>query len=582
MRKLLRRLNYLIHRRRIERELEEEMAAHRAMMEPGRKQAFGSSLRIREQTRDVWGITLLDSFLQDLRFALRGLRTSPGLTATALLMLSLGIGANIALFQGANVYLIQPPHVEAPETLVQFMQFHESPNSSGYGSSFHPDTAAFIRDNSKLLQQVIFHRNMAMAWNDDLADEITGTFVTLNYFDVLGAPIEIGRTFDETVDLPGEPPVAVISWSLWQRRLGADSNIVGKTIRVNDRSVRVIGVAGRSFPGLRLEPSDLWFPLDSASDLNAPLPAVSIYARLKPEVTTAAIREESESMLPNAPVLTVSGTVAGERNWLEPFYATNRFERAETIAEDLQRLAMIGSLTLLVLLIACANLSNLLLARTIARLRELGIRAALGASRWRVLRQLITESFLMTFAGSCFGIAVGWAIAQLIASVTAQPSYIDFSPDWRTIAVACALTVLATVTIGLIPALRVIRYDLTRTIKDGGFQASSSLQRSRLVQAMVALQIAGSCLLLIFAGLVVRDLRTALRDGLGYDYHGVAVLNVPLYQLGIEGEAARAYWQGVADQVATLPGVTSVALAQRHPLSDGVSTSRYESAPGLP
>jgi macrolide transport system ATP-binding/permease protein len=261
----IRRIWYLLNRRRLEEELEREMQSHRAFLaESGAAPArFGSPLRLREQSRDVWGWNWLDTAWQDLRYAKRTL--TPGYALTAGLILSLGIGLNLALFQMVNVLLLRTPPYKDPQTLARFYRMAKESTSS----SVPHRLAQFVRDNNRALSAVLTRRGGELAWGEDAADQIRVAFVSANWFAELGYGAARGRVFSEaTDDRPDAAPVAVLGYRFWQARLGGDPEIVGKTIRLNNRPVTVIGVAAANFPDVTLDsdpgvaacPADRPFP----------------------------------------------------------------------------------------------------------------------------------------------------------------------------------------------------------------------------------------------------------------------------------------------------------------------------------
>ncbi len=242
---------------------------------------------------------------------------------------------------------------------------------------------------------------------------------------------------------------------------------------------------------------------------------------------------------------------------------------------------LVGGLMLLVFVVACANLSNLILSQAVSRLREFSVRAALGATRWRVLRQQLVESAVITVAGTLGGLLFGQWCARLLAVQIDMPSYVRFSPDWRVAGAACAIALTATVAIGFVPAWMVSRRDLVAAMKDGGHQASSRLSRTRFRLFSIGSQVTGCCVLLVVAGSTLRGFQRVVNADLGFEFRQVAAVEPSLSRYGIADESAGAYWREVKRTLQALPDVEHLALASHAPLAGSANRSVYNDAPRL-
>jgi len=581
---LWRRLWYLLRREQEDADLQEEMETHRAMM--GDPRQFGNALRLREECQDVMVWTWLDQILQDLRFGWRSLRKSPSLTITAVLTLSFGIGLNLALFKFINASILRPPAIRDPNT---FSSFHQRTSYEGGGSGRSSrvpyDAVQFLERNNSVLEAIVAETSGAVRWADASADPIVGGYVSANYFSEVGYGAARGRTFSEEIDGRSDaPPVVVLSHDFWRSRLGSDPIVIGSTVRINGQPATVIGIIEEHFPGLEGTTPSIWMPLNQMVYSQPGLPgigSVRMYGRLRPGVSAEEAREGLRPAMNEWDRLHPTEGEPPHETWLEPYMATEHFRTPEERREILSILAPVAALTLLVLLVACANLGNLLLSRMGSRIRELGLRSALGAGHWRVMRQLVTEHAALGMPGAIGGLALGSVAATILASRMDNTVRVEILPDWRTALALFAITTVAILSFALIPAWRICRKDLAGLMKDGGLQSSSSMTRSRLSQVLVGAQVMGSCVVLVVAGLMSARVLDLVNQGPGFDYERVAVLEAnPLFQ-GIEGAAAREWWLQVKEAVASHPETEGVALCNLTPLGNQISVSGYDEAPGL-
>jgi predicted permease len=539
---------------------------------------FGSMETFKEHYRDQQGVPGLEHLLQDVRIALRVLRRAPVFSITAFLILSAGIGLNLTFFHLLNVTTLQPLSVKDPTSLVHFQR-----RGPAFTSSAVPFPATqFIRQNNGVLAAVLTNAPSVVSFEDDMSAKTAVAFVSANWFEELGYAATVGRVFSEAVDERVDAaPAVVISDQFWRVRLGADPQIMGKVIRLNGRSATVIGVAPRTFPDLDLRNPQIWLLIHQIDYFEPGNPFkemwhannANFYARLRAGVSPAAAA--GGLRVPQAALAQSRPEHFKVDEWFEPATAQIRFLHARDAEEILVPAALIGGLTLLVLLVASANLGNLMLSHAIGRLREFSVRSALGASRWRILRHMLVECGLLAALGGMGGIALGYGAARVLAAIIELPPYVDLSPDGRLIAVAFAVAFMAMLAFGLIPAWMISRRDFVRAMKDGGHQTSVGLAPARLRLALVGAQVVGCCALLIVAGAMARGLQRLLVTNPGFSFERVAIVDPGLERHAISGDAARAYWSTLSNAVAADEGIEHVALAYPTPLGGMVNTSGY-------
>ncbi len=561
---LFRRVQYLLTRRRRAQELEDEMAAHREMAaRDGAITRFGDDLRLREDAHDVWGWTWLDHLGQDVRFSVRMLRRSPGFTAVAVAVLAIGIGANVAAFGFFNLLVLRPLPVREPETILRL----ERRSPGAYNGSLSYPQMTFVRDHATTLSAV-------MAWTsarltpDQEGKALSAQFVTGNLFDDLGAPVRLGRGLDPRDGEPQADPVAVLSHGYWLRRYGADSTVVGRVLRLNGQPATIVGVAAPSFAGLSLDSPDLWLPLErhpyfvAGSTLLTDVSGnggVRAFGRLQPGVTPEAAEAELRGLMDALRRERPDAVWDGE--WLRATpggYPTGLMEGGRRGSGQAPRgelltiFGLVGALALLILATACANLGGLLLARGVAREREMAIRAAVGAGRARLVRQLLTESLVLALAGSAAGLACGSAVLRGLMTLTGAPPWLDTTPDWRVVAFAAGAAWAVALLFGLAPALHTAR-----------------LRRSRTAarEVLIGIQVAASCVLVIVASLLARGVVRASTIDPGFEVQHVLSVDPGLRAHGYTPARARTFLATLSGRLARLPGVRSVALATVAPLS---------------
>ena len=538
-----------------------EEARRNALMKSGgieqAKQAY------RERDTLPW----LETLWQDIRFGWRMLRKSPGFTTVAVLTLALGIGANTAIFSFVDALFLKPLAVSKPEQLVRV--YAKGP-SGHYGAGFSYPEFTRMRDHNSSFAALSVETERPqlhlVAGNDSA--EIRGEFVSANYFGLLGIPLHFGRGFLPEEDVvPGRDAVAVISDALWKSRFRADAAILGREIRINDISFKVVGVTPPGFYGdLKGLPAEVWVPAmmfgaagygcDDRS-YNCSL-FDGMIGRLAPGHTLARAQAEASSTM-----------VWSATNWPERpsrrqvvFTSTNS-ESPDDAAEDAAQMYLLMLVTASLLLIACANLAGLLLARGVMRRREIAVRLSIGARRSRVVRQLLTESLLLASLGGATGLGISFGAKQLLSKFYATDSegfhhLYDLSLDWRILVYSMALILITGALFGLMPSLRASRQDLVSELKEGGAELRT---RGWLSHVLVIGQVALSMVLVIAAGLLIRS-GIEVQRGTNFDPDHMIVLRIRPELTKYTQQQIDALVRQVDRRLHETPGVQSVAFME--------------------
>jgi predicted permease len=512
------------------------------------------------------------SLLHDFRYALRQLGRAPAFAVVAVLTLALGIGANTALFTLANAILLRPrPGVRDAEQLVWITpldRYTGRPRATSY-----PDYQAYRSNLTNLFSGVAATEEawVSVGGGDEPA-RVRAQYVSANFFRVLGVPVPLGRGFtDDDERAAGTSPVAVMSHQFWESRFGKDPSIVGREVVVNGDRLTIVGVAARGFNGPDHDDQwrALWIPLammprlqpSAGSDwlTSTNVAFLRVIARLQPDVD----RERAD--------VAVSALTA--RLWRADSTA-RRFNAARILSArsgisfdpELAAVSVLASaVTGIILLIACANVSNLLLSRAVSRRREIAVRLAIGASRWRLIRQLVTESLLLGALASVTALLLAVWAAHLVVT-TMVPLPLELAPDARVFGFSLGAALLATVLFGVVPALHATRTDVSATLKDGA--PGSGARRARLQNAFVVAQVSLSIVLLVTAGLFLRNLQKAQAVDVGFDPSDrVLALSFDLRMQRYDEQRELAFVRDLSERVRGLPGVESVALASQVPMS---------------
>jgi putative ABC transport system permease protein len=510
----------------------------------------------------------METFLQNLRHGWRNLAKSPGFTTVAILTLALGIGANAAIFSVINAVLLQPLSYPNPDRLVEL----ELSSPQGNGDITSIPKFNVWREQTQVFDSVAAYDFGGPGINltgSDRPEQIKGIRVSADYFRVFGAPMAIGRTFSAEEDRPGGPAVAVISNGLWRSRFGGDSGIINRTIDLGGEPYVIIGVLGPTFTS---DPkSDLWLPLKPDPNSVDQGHYLRATARLKPGVTIAEAQaamklaaEQFNRKFPNSPEMGPGAT----------FTAIPL--RDSVIGEVRFGLLLLFGAVALVLLIACVNVANLLLARATIRRREMAIRSALGAGRSRLIWQLLTESLLLSFAGAVLGLGLGYlGVRALLAMNPGNIPRIGehgtgVSLDWRVLAFTFAAAMLTGILFGLVPALSASRLDINNTLRESGSRAGSGMRHNKVRSILVITEMALALILLVGAVLLIRTFGALRGVDPGFDAHNVLTLEMSLG--GARFEKAATVDQLERDgrqRLEGLPGVTTAALTCCLPLEGG-------------
>ena len=539
---------------------------------------------------------LLETLLQDTRFALRGLRQNPGFTAVAVLTLALGIGANSAIFSLLDAVLLRTLPVANPHELVLFSdnpgQGESSGSQTGRWRAFSSQDFAYFRDHNESFKEICAIQSRSnqleirLAGASGSTDSVRGSLVSGNFFSFLGLNPAAGRLFSLEDDRPQAPPVAVLNYAYWTREFHNDSSAIGQVIEINGTAYTIVGVVPREFSGVGYTTPDIWLPLAFQPQVMLTAPYsddpqeywLNIIARLKPGVRIGQAQAAVNIQLKQVLLAQTHRETAEqiEKSYIELAPGSGGVSYLRyTYAQALQILMVIVAI---VLLIVCANVANLLLSRSAAREKEISIRLAIGAGRGRLIRQLLTESMLLTIFGGAAGILVArWGAQALIALVTGSSSAIKPSVNVRVLLFTAAVSLLAGILFGLVPALRASSMDLSTPIKGS---AHAGL-RFGLANWLVIFQIAASLVLLIGAGLFLRTLQKLAGQAPGFDEDHVVLARIDPQKAGYAPEQTPALYRALIERLETLPGVSSATVAYSGPLDDDTWSSNF-SIEGMP
>ena len=548
------------------------------------QRAFGNAALAAEDTRAAWSWTTLDRLRQDVRYGLRTLRKNLAFTAAAVLSLALGIGANTAIFSLTNALMLRSLPVHNPQELVQVLLVQQGRQVNSFG---YPAIRALAQRHDVFANLCGFSAAFFNLVSKDGAERVSGAWVTGGYYLALGLQPAAGRLLAPSDDAPGAPPVAVLSYDFWDRRFGRSPNAIGQTLPVEGKPVTIAGVSPPGFTGANvgngadltlalgalpqiyperarnLESGSLWLrvlarPRPGMTMEQAKARLAVIWPELAPVATTPRMQpEQRKAMLASTLELAPGGTGVS--------YIRDQFRKP---------LRILLGISGMVLLIACANFANLLLARGLARSKEISLRFAIGAGRGRVVRQLLTESLMLSVFGAVVGVVLAGiasrALVQLLSEARRDGILLDLHLDTAVLLFTTAIALITGILFGLAPALRATAAGPAGTLKaDAGITPRS---RSRLLGSLVVVQVALSLVLLIGAGLFVRTLRNLEQLDRGFRHEGVLLVNLDAQRAGYRGARLAAVYQDLLQRFERLPGVSSASLSTNTPLSGGIIT----------
>ena len=563
-------LRAIFRRPRVDRELDSELQFHielhaddlvlrgipRDQALRQARLALGGAERAKEECRDAVGVSFIESVAQDIRFGLRMLRKNPGFTAVAVLTLALGIGANGAIFSVVNSVLLHPLAYKDPGRLVTVLRYGNYPISVANYLDYRNQNGSFEQLGA------------AEYWSPNLTgvdspEHLLGLHVTQNTLPLLGIQPALGRLFVEGEDTAGNDGEVILSYGLWQRRFSGDASVLGKTLQLDGRSYAIIGVmpADFHFAPFWATHAELWAPISfGARAQNRDGNSLRLFARLKQNVSLAQARAEM-------------ATITGRLEKLYP--GTNKgivvLPLKEKVVGNVETplLVLLGAVGF-VLLIACANVAHMLLARAAARQKEIAVRTALGARRSRVVRQVLTENLLLAGMGGAFGLLLAYAGARALVALSPAdiPRVESISIDTGVILFLLAITALTSIAFGVVPAMQTSAVNLTDTLKESGRGASDGVRRNRLRSFLVGSEVALALTLLIAAGLMIRSFYALESVDPGFRPHGVLTMIVPVAGSKEADTAHRAiFYQQMLERVRALPGVESAAGINHIPLT---------------
>ncbi len=589
---LWQRLRYRLRGARFDEDLAEEMRLHldlraadkqaagmsREAAQAAAHRQFGNATQLHEMSREAWGWNLLSTWWRDVRYGLRTMAANPGFASTAVLSLALGIGANTAIFSILNAVLLRSLPVEDPHRLVQVRMGPEGDDE------WSNPIWEQVRDRQQAFSGALAYAPARF----DLASGgeshyIAGLWVSGDFFRALGVPAIAGRVFSREEDRRGSPPLAVISYGFWKRNFAGEADVIGKTVRLNRHTFEIVGVTPPWFRGLDTDWSfDVAIPIACDPILHAERNALDerrqwwlrILGRLLPGESIEQARDRMKAMAPEVFRATMPEGMPSDMQsdylknsfFLKPA-ATGFSEVGEQYRPALYTMmAIVG----LVLLIACANIANLLLARATARQREFSVRMAVGAGRGRVIRQLMTESLLLAVFGAAAGLLVAvWGGRWLIhlISTTRHPLDIDLSLDPRVLGFTLAAAILTAVVFGLAPALRAARTDLNQTMNENARAMRRGRARFHAGKALVAGQVALSLVLLVAAALFLGTLRNLWAVDPGFTRHNILIISADMEQAAVPAERRRQTYREILERLRAVPGVAGAASSVLTPLS---------------
>jgi predicted permease len=526
----------------------------------------------------------MDTLVQDLRYSVRRMAKAPGFTAVAVLTLALGIGANVAIFSLVDQLLLWSIPAREPSRLVKL---------EGGWSDAYPFYCAY-RDRNQFFSSVFassYHFAVGIRPEGAPAVEVGHVdYVSGSYFQTLGIGSAAGRVIAPSDDTTvSGSPIAVLSYGYWQRRFAGDLKVIGRKLAINGHPVEIVGIAEKGFGGLfNGEEADAFtpltmFPVTTPSAARAWNTSSMFWlvtmARLKPGISIQQAQAGMEVLWAQAvEAINNAAVKAGGR---AQKFGENQIKlvpgaRAASLGREgmFDPLAALTLATCLVLLIACANVANLLLSRASGRRKEIALRLAVGATRGRLIRQLLTESLVLAIAGGVLGLALAYSAVAALAKTRVIDSSLHFRSNVFVLAFAVGITMLTGILFGLVPALQATRMTLAECVKEGG-SATQCASRLRLGEALITLQVALSLVLLIGASLFIRTLRNLQNVSLGFQHGKIAIFDIDPTNLGYKGPRLRTFYDQLLERARAVPGVGSATLSSMTPLGNYMRSSTF-------
>jgi macrolide transport system ATP-binding/permease protein len=623
MKEILRRLQFFFNRRGFDEDLDEEVRDHlrRKAEESGRgemdaRRQFGNVTLIKEESRGMWTWNYGEQLAQDIRYAFRAMNTNKLFTTMAALSLALGIGANTAIYSFMDAVMVRALPVRHPEQLVvlNWRSKGESPVVHDHWGSNYDEPGGgqtcpnypypafqLLSANHDALESLFGHANAGRVnvVIDGQAELADGQFVTGGYFSGLGVPAAVGRAIGPDDDRAGSTPVVMITYDYWRSRFASNMAVPGKTVQLNGKPFTIVGVAAPEFHGVTPESKpSIFIPIADIAAIkadqdwseaftNGTFYWIELMARLKPGVTLQQAQARLAGPFHNFVLSTA--TKDNERADLPSLWLQEGGSGVDSLRRQFsQPLWILLAMAALILLIACANIANLLLARASSRRREMAIRLSLGAGRFRIVRQLLTESVLLALlgAGAGVGVAAGGIRLLRMAIANGDDFTVDTGIDWRVLGFTLAVAVATGILFGLAPAFEATKVDTTRALKEA--RAGGSRGRAKLLglpvglsHLLVVAQIALSLLLVIAAALFVRTLANLHAVNLGFNAENVLVFRLDASKAGYEEERLTRFYEEVQKRLQAIPGVRG-ATSSDLPLVGGWSSRTSIEVPGIP
>ena len=587
------KLNWWFRRRR-EEELDQELQGHfqmavqeridrgetREEAETAARREFGNVGLVKEATREMWGWVWLEQLLQDIKYGMRSLRRAPGFTFVAILSLALGIGANTAIFSVVNAVLLNPLPFPAPERLVALGQ--TIPENRSDVSNFSFRNFADLRDQNKAFEQLaVYYNNSMTLTGQGEAARLRVTVATAEFFPLLRASPMLGRVFLPGEDNPGGGSAgrpAVLSWDGWQRYFGGDPQVVGRAITLSGDTYTVVGVmpADFSFP-VQAQPTEVW--VSAARDAERTGQGAMMVERgYLGWRAVGRLRDAATIEQAQAEADVIASNLAAQFPDANKGLGIKVMPLLESLVGSLRlTLLLLFGTVGVVLLIACVNVANLLLARAVSRQREINVRAALGASSCRITRQFITESLMIALAGGALGALLAMWGTNLIISFSPQgiARIAEARLDARVLVFTALVSVLTGAFCGLVPALSVSRERLAEALKEGGRSSTSGLGKGRARRLLVVAEVSLALVLLVGAGLFVRTLMSLQNVALGFNPRNVLTMTVAKSP-SANAEQSGEFFNQLIERVKALPGVVNASVTWQLPLSGASAATGLE------